>query len=78
MKKTLHQKLISAIVMPTEQWEKLDNAEAVCGEFAVGFSLFCAENAFNYVDGNWQMKGLIPTFKTTEELLTIFKEQINK
>lgn len=44
--------------------------------FAVIFSVYCAENTFSYFDGKWRMKELKPTFKTTEELLTIFKENL--
>lgn len=76
MKKTLHEKLCTAIAIPMDVWEKVDKAEAVCDEFAVAFSLFCAENTFSYSDGNWRMKELKPNFKTTQELLIMFKKQI--
>jgi hypothetical protein len=72
--RTINQQLVSAVLVPEELWDKVEKTEEVLDKFAIFFSVFCAENTFNYFDGKWRMKELKPTFKTTEELLTIFKE----
>lgn len=55
--------------------EDIDNAYSVAVDFAVSFSVFCAENTLNYREGIWRMKKLKPEFKTTEELLNKFLEE---
>lgn len=52
----------------------INNAYEVCVKFAVGFNLFCAENTFNFDGEKYRMKELKPTFKTPEELLTLYLE----
>ena len=42
-------------------------------DLAVSFSLFCAENTFGFNDNLWRMRLLKPTFKTSEELYKIWK-----
>lgn len=55
--------------------EDIDNAYSVAVDFAISFSVFCAENTLNYREGIWRMKKLKPEFKTTEELLNKFLEE---
>ena len=45
-----------------------------CKEFAISFSLFCARNTFTFDGEEYRMKELKPTFKTPEELLTLYLE----
>lgn len=36
--------------------EDIDNAYSVAVDFAVSFSVFCAENTFNHREGIWREK----------------------
>lgn len=73
---TINEQLIKAILIPGEAYERVDKASEVVDNFAISFSVYCAENTFSYSYGKWRMKVLYPTFKTTEELLTIFKQTL--
>jgi hypothetical protein len=51
-------------------------ASLIVREFAVSFSVFVAENTLTYSDGKYRTRDLIPTCKTTEELLEIYEDGI--
>lgn len=68
--RTLNEQLTSAIMIPDEPWNKIDKAEEVLDNFAVLFSVFCAEN-YMFNDTHWTRLG---QDYTTEELLIIYKQ----
>jgi hypothetical protein len=72
----INEQLIRAILVSEEAYEKIDKTTEILDNFAVSFSLFCAEN-YHYQDGNWWNKNYVDESLTIEELLKIFKTRSN-
>ena len=58
--------------------EDIDNAYSVAVDFAVSFSLFCAENCIHLSENNWMSYHKETEEFTTEELLNKFLEEYGK
>lgn len=80
---TLNQKLIRAIVIPEEQWQKIDKAEEVVDNFALSlldfitneksrFSILYGDQEKRFSEFTEDKEDVVEY--TKEELLTIFKK----
>ena len=58
--------------------EDINNAYSVAVDFAVSFSLFCAENYIHLSENNWMAYHKDTEEYTTEELLNKFLEEYGK
>jgi hypothetical protein len=70
--RTINEQLITSILLQDEAWKKLEKTETVLDNFAVCFSVFCAEK-YDYLGKNIWREREKQLEKTTKQLLIIFK-----
>jgi hypothetical protein len=73
---SISSKIALAMSADGASFEEVHNSlEKIVDEFAIGFAEFIAEKTITYYNGKFRMKTLTPVFKTSTELLEIYKKE---